>query len=68
MENLKSPKQFNEENSVYNLVYNAGKLLSPAIETGLVAEVVVWALDYMKLHPHATPNECIEYGLSEWVK
>lgn len=48
-----------------NIIYS---LLTLANDNGLLAEVVIWALDYMKLHPQATPCECIEYGLSEWVK
>ena len=49
-------------------IKNIAEILNQAKEFNLEAEVVVWALKYMKENPRLTINEAITLGYNEWIK
>jgi hypothetical protein len=45
-----------------------GWYIQAANEHGLVAEVVYFALKYMKNNPESSIEDAMNYGYNEWVK
>jgi len=43
-------------------------VLADARDFNLDAEVVTWALKYMKENPHITISDAIIFGYEEWIK
>lgn len=52
----------------YNSLLYAKDILNYANEYGLEAEVVTYAIAYAQNHPDASYAECLNYGVSEWIK
>jgi hypothetical protein len=44
------------------------KALDRASESGLEAEVILWALYHMRENPNASIADCLNDGLREWIK
>lgn len=45
-----------------------GAYIEGASKYGLTAEVVLYALQYMKANPDSTIEDAMNYGYFEWVK
>lgn len=56
------------EHTVAQEVKYVGEVLEDATKHGLQAEVVRWALDYMKSDPTISIAEAMNYGYDEWIK
>lgn len=54
-----------DTNTELDIVYS---FLKDAKQYGLEAEVILWALKYMKKHPEAKTEEAMAYGYYEWIK
>jgi hypothetical protein len=64
-------KQNTDENDTEMLILEmdaVAEALEQSREEGLDAEVVTWALRYMKENPSLTISEAITMGFYEWVK
>ena len=55
----------NEEHHTLDIVAN---YIEDAGQYGLIAEVVYFALRYMKKNPESSIEDAISYGYYEWVK
>ena len=64
-------KQNTDENDTEMLILEMDAVamaLEQSREEGLDAEVVTWALRYMKENPSLTISEAIAMGFYEWIK
>jgi hypothetical protein len=56
------------DSPIVTSVKRCHEILDSAKEYGLEVEVVVWALEAMRMNPGMLPEEALMEGYDEWIK
>jgi hypothetical protein len=59
---------YDKNSEVMNSLQLIDNHIKDAEQDGLVAEVVLYALQYMKSNPHSSIEDAMNYGYYEWIK